>query len=153
MGLVPARGRWENELFDVLSTATFRQGALVKLNGARTVSEYSGGEASFLGIALHNSSASLPAGKVLIAIPTSQDCTAIADVPTTMAASALSLGDALGIVKSGNTCSFVTDAYTSAASNVCVIRGAIRLSPLSTIEVGFLSAGQVYGSTVSQVIP
>jgi hypothetical protein len=75
MGLIPNRGRWEQELFDTLSTATFKQGSLVKLGAARTVSEYSGGEASFLGIALSNSTASLPAGKVLVAIPTSPSCT------------------------------------------------------------------------------
>jgi hypothetical protein len=128
MGLIPNRGRWEQELFDTLSTATFKQGSLVKLGAARTVSEYSGGEASFLGIALSNSTASLPAGKVLVAIPTSPSC------------------------KSGNTVSLVTTSFTSTGGKIAVIRGPIILSPTSRIECSFIDAGNVFASSASQTI-
>lgn len=152
MGLIPNRGRWEYESFDVLSTATFRQGSLVKLGAARTVSEYSGGEASFLGVAMHNSVNSLPAGKVLVAVATSGDCTVIADLLAGDAASGLSLGQTVGIVKSGNTVSVVTTAYTSSASRPFVVRGPILASPTSRIELGVLFSGQVYASSASQTI-
>lgn len=152
MGMVPNRGRWEYELFDTTSTATFVKGSLVQLAGNRQLSEYSGGEASCLGIAMHSSVQSLPAGKVLVAIPTSGACTAIADVLAGDTSSNLSLGEAVSIQKSGNTVSYVTTVYTSAASNVCVIRGAPILSPTSMIEVGFLTDALVYGSSTSQAI-
>jgi hypothetical protein len=152
MGLIPNRGRWEYESFNVLSTATFRQGSLVKLGAARTVSEYSGGEASFLGVALHNSANSLPAGRVLVAIPTDPACTVMADLTAGDAASGLSLGQTVGIVKSGNTVSVVTTVYTSSASRPFVVRSAIITSPTSQIELGMILSGQVYGSSTSQTI-
>lgn len=150
-GLIPARGHWEYELFDTTSSATFRQGSLVQLATNRQLSEYSGGEDSFVGIAMHNSVNSVPAGKVLVAIPTNQNCTAICDVIAGEASSGLSLGEAIGITKSGNTVSQLT-RFTSTLSHVAVIRGVVTTSPTSTIEIAFLSAAQVYGSTKSQVI-
>lgn len=150
MGLIPARGRWEYELFDTTSTATFKKGSLVQFATNRQLSEYSGGEPSYLGIAMGDSTNSLPAGKVLVALPTSGDCTAIADLIAGDAQSGLSLGETVGIVKSGNTVSQITTAYTSAASRPFVVRGQILLSPTSRIEIGFLTLGATYGSSLSQ---
>ena len=153
MGLVPARGNWEYELFDTGSAVTFRQGSLVQFAGDRTLSEYSGGEPNWLGIAMHNSVNSVPAGKVLVAIPSAGGgCTAIADLIAGDAASGLSLGQAVGIQKSGNTVSFVTTGFTSAASKIAVIRGGVRISPVSAIEVAFLTDSATYLSSTSQTI-
>lgn len=152
MGLIPNRGHWEYELFDTGSAVTFKQGSLVQFATDRTLSEYSGGEASFLGIAQSNSTASLPAGKVLVAIPTSGNCTFIADLMAGEAQSNVSLGQSVGITKSGNTVSVVTTAWTSTASRIAVVRGPILTSPTSRIELAFLDAGSVYASSASQAI-
>jgi hypothetical protein len=152
MGLVPARGRWSYERFATASAATFRQGSLVQLNTDRDLSEYSGGENSFLGIAMQNSVNSLPAGYVVVALPTDGACTAFADLPTGVAASSLSLGQAYGLTKSGNTVSQLTTSFTSTGGKIVVIRGAPVLSPISQIEVGFLTLGSVYHSSASQTI-
>lgn len=151
VGFIPARGPWVYRDFTTLSTATFVKGSLVKLHASRVVSEYSGGEANLLGIALHDSVNSLPVGKVTVAIPAPL-CTAVCDVPTGLAASALSLGQSYGIYKSGNTVSTITDQFTSSASKIVTIISPVN-SALSTIEVSFLLAGGEYYSTVSAVIP
>ena len=150
--VVPARGRWEQRVFDLLSTATFVQGSLVKLHAARRVSEYSGGESAFLGIAASHSSNSLPAGKIVVYIPASYGCTALADVPTGVAASSLSLGETVGFYKSGNTVSTITTSYTSTAGRIAVIVGAIN-SVTSQIEVEFLGNALTLNSTTSATIP
>lgn len=152
IGAIPARGRWRYEEFDTLSTATYRLGSIVKLHGARTVSEYSGGEASLLGIALSNSVDSLPAGKVIVALP-GPGCTAFVDVPSGVGASSISVGQAVGFYKSGNTVSTITFSYTSAAGKVAVIEKPID-SALSKIEVSFLAnAIALNASAESQTIP
>ncbi len=150
MGLRTNRGRWEQELFDTASTATFKQGSLVQFATDRTLSEYSGGESSFLGIAKSNSTASHPAGKVLVAIPTSGDCTFYADIPAGIAQSAISIGETVGITKSGNTVSVVTTSFTSQAGRIAVVRGPIITSPTSMVELAFLTAGATFGSSASQ---
>lgn len=151
-GLVPCRGAWEYELFNTGSAVTFRQGSLVQFAADRTLSEYSGGEPNFLGIAMHNSVNSVPAGKVLVAVPTNGNCTALADVPAGLTASQLSLGESLGITKSGNTVSVITTGFTSSASRCVVVRGACRISPVSQIEVAFITDMATYLSSISQTI-
>lgn len=152
MGLTPARGLWEYERFATGSSVTFREGSLVQFAGDRTLSEYSGGEPNFLGIALHNSVNSLPSGYVTVAIPTSGNCTAFADMPTGLTASQLSLGESLGITKSGNTVSYITTGFTSSASRCVVVRGIPITSPVSRIEVGFITDMATYLSSISQTI-
>lgn len=142
-GFREARGDWEYRLYDLTATSNLSQGTAVALAGARTVSEYSGGQAGLLGFLKHPSQNSIPAGKVIVAIP-KPGCTAWADVPTGVAASALSLGQSYGIYKSGGVCSFITDAAYSDDSRVVNIVGALR-SDASQIEVSFLiDAGQHY---------
>lgn len=151
IGLQPSRGDWKYRQFTTTSTATFVQGSLVKLAATTLLlSEYSGGEASFLGIAMHSSASSLPSGQVLVAIP-GNGCYAKADVPTGIVSSTLSRGIAVGLYKSGNTTSSITLSYTSTAGKIAVITGVID-SEQSKIEIEFLLAGQVFNSTISQTI-
>jgi hypothetical protein len=100
---------------------------------------------------MSNSTASLPPGKVLVAIPTSGACTFIADLTAGAAQSTVSLGEAVGITKSGNTVSLVT-SFTSEGGKIAVIRGPILTSPTSRIECGFIYKGSVYASAASQTI-
>lgn len=151
-GLVPNRGRWTYDRFATGSSVTFKQGSLVQFAGDRTLSEYSGGEPNFLGIALHNSTDSLPTGFVTVAIPTNGECTAWADVPSGLANSAFSLGESVGITKSGNTVSMITTGFTSSASRCAVIRGLPVLSPVSRVEIAFITDMATYNSSISQTI-
>lgn len=134
MGLREGRGRWVTYDFDTTSTATFRQGSLVNLNPARTVREYASTDSQALGIAQHNSTDSLPAGKVLVKVPASGDCTFWADVGT-VSASSLSAGIVVGITKSGNTVSLIDYTVGSAFSRLGVLTGKYTLSPISQVEV------------------
>lgn len=143
-GFVEGRGDWEYRLLTLTAASVLTKGTAVALAAARTVSEYSGGQAGLLGFAKHNSANSLPAGKILVAIP-KPGCTAFADVPTGLAASALSLGESYGIyAASGGVVSAVTNAAYSDGSRVVAIVGPID-STLSRIEVSFLGeASQFY---------
>lgn len=150
-GLIPLRGDWEYRMFDTTSTATFVKGSLVKFAATTfLLSEYSGGEGHIAGIALHNSADSLPAGKVLIAVP-GNGAYARADLPTGVVASSLSPGVSVGFYKSGNTVSTVTFSYTSAAGRLAVISGGYN-STNSTVEVQFLNSYTVLNSALSQAI-
>ena len=147
-GIVPARGNWEYRTLTLSSTATFFKGDAVAFNGTRDVTRYLSTHSSLLGIALHDSSASLPAGKVLVAIP-APNCTAYVDVDTGLAASQLSLGQSLGIYKSGATnTSFLTTLMGSNFSRLAVIAGPID-STLSRIEVAFIQSGGLYSASTS----
>lgn len=150
-GLIPVRGDWEYRQFDTTSTATFVKGSLVKFAATTFfLSEYSGGEPHIAGIALHNSTDSLPAGKVLIAVP-GNGSYARADLPTGVVASSLSPGVTVGFAKSGNTVSTLTFSYTSAAGRLAVISGPYN-SANSTVEVQFLSSYVYLNSALSQAI-
>ena len=150
LGLIPSRGEVRIRQFDTLSTATFIKGCAVKLGTARTLSEYSGGEASLVGVALQSSASSLPAGKVLVALP-SDNAYFTADVPTTMLSSALSKGETVGLYKVGNFMSYITASYTSEAGRVAIITGDLD-SANSRIEIMFNQVNTVYNSADSQVI-
>ena len=150
MAAIPARGRWIGQMFTTTSTATFVQGNLVKLSTARTLSEYSGGEAGWLGIANHASVNSIPPGQVLVFVP-HPGATARVNVPTGMAASSLSIGETVGFYKIGNVNSYIT-SYTSTTGRIAQIVGACD-SANSTIEVAFLADDlQLLDSTTSVVI-
>src|SRR5690349_7392 len=101
-GIVPARGNWEQRTLTISSTATFFKGDALRLNGARDLAVYNSVSSQVIGIAMHDSSASLPAGKCVVAIP-APNCTAFIDVPTGLAASVLSVGQTVGLYKSGAT--------------------------------------------------
>lgn len=147
-GIVPARGDWEYRTFTISSTATFFKGDALRLNGVRELAVYNSVSSQVHGIAMHDSSASLPAGKCVVAIP-APNCTAYIDVPTGLTASQLSLGQSLGLYKSGATnTSYLTTLMGSAYSTVGVIAGPID-STLSRIEIAFLVNGGLYSATTS----
>ncbi len=150
LGLIPSRGEVKIRQFDTTSTATFLYGCAVKLGGARTLSEYSGGESSFLGVALQSSASSLPAGKVLVALP-GDNCYFMADVPTSLTASALSRGETVGIYKVGNLCSYITNSFTSEGGRIAIITGDLD-SATSRIEIQFNHVNTVYNSADSQTV-
>jgi hypothetical protein len=151
-GLIPSRGDWKYRAFTTTSTATFVQGSAVKLNGTTfNLSEYSGGETTLLGIAMHSSASSLPAGSVLVAIP-GNDHHCMADVPTGLTASQLSRGVAVGLYKSGNTLSTITLSYTSTGGHCAFITGALD-SARSRIEIQFYTSALVFNSSASVAYP
>jgi hypothetical protein len=146
MGLQPCRGDWGIRLFDSNSTATFVTGSLVALNPRRLLVEYTSVSSAALGIAAHNSVDSLPAGKVLVFVPSGGDCTFWAQTGT-LAVSALSLGQYVGIKKSGNTVDQVDGTLTSAVSAIGGIFGPVRdTSGVSKIEVYWAPTQWVFGS-------
>ncbi len=136
-GIVEGRGDWEFRLYPLTAASVITQGDAVCLAAARTVSLYSGGQAGLLGFAKHDSADSLPAGKVLVAIP-KHGCTAFINVPTGIAISSLSLGETYGLYPVGGSTSFLTTAAYSDASRVVSLVGPID-SATSRIEVNFLS--------------
>ena len=136
-GFIEARGEWEYRTMTLTATSDLSQGTAVCIAAARTVSEYSGGQAGILGFLKHPSVNSLPAGQVIVAIPKA-GCTALADIPSGIAASSLSLGEAYGIYKVGGVTSYLTTAAYSDASRVISIVGPYN-STTSKVEVQFLS--------------
>jgi hypothetical protein len=145
MALQPNRGPWTQRLFDSNSTATFVGGSLVALNPRRLLVEYTSVTSGAVGIACHSSAASLPAGKVLVFVP-SAGCTFWAQTGTT-ALSALSLGQTVGIKKSGNTVDQIDTVLTSAVSAIGHVYGRIvDTSTVSKIEVVWAPTQHVWGS-------
>jgi len=139
--LIPARGQWEPRTFDSNSTATFVQGSLVALNPRRLVVEYTSVSSAALGIAAHSSVNSLPPGKVVVFVPTGAGCTFWAQTGT-LALSALSYGQAVGIKKSGNTVDQVDQTLTSTVSVIgMVYRTPVDTSKVTLVEVAW-QAGQ-----------
>lgn len=145
-GLTPARGLWEYRTFTTASAATYAKGCLVAFNGARDVVEFTSNMSSHLGIAMSASTASLPAGRVVVAIPRA-GCTAYSDVTNSFAASALSLGEVYSIGKHGNLTSYIT-TRASVFSSVVEIVGPLD-SATSRIEVAFVQLGATFYSVSS----
>jgi hypothetical protein len=133
-GFRPYRGNWSIRKYTTASTSTFRQYAPVSLSSVHLLKEFAGGAANekMFGIALHASVDSLPAGEVLVAIP-GYGATALGNVQTGVAASALSLGFAFDIEKSANNMQIDVDSTTSA----CVMLMGPINSATSEIEVAF----------------
>jgi hypothetical protein len=145
-GLTPARGDWEYRVFNTASAATYAKGCLVALNTARDVVEFTSAMSSYLGIAMSHSTASLPAGKVVVAIPR-PGCTAISDVTNSYAASALSIGEVCTIGKHGNLMSYIS-TRASVFSSVVEIAGPVD-SASSRIKVAFVQLGATLYSVSS----
>lgn len=147
MALIPCRGTWGTRLFDSNSTATFAAGSLVALNPRRLVVEYTSVSSAALGIALHASIDSYAnPGKVLVAVPVGGDTTFWAQTGS-LALSALSLGQTVGIKKSGNTVDQVDATLTSAVSAIGGIYGPVQdTSRVSKIEVYWAPTQWVFGS-------
>jgi len=133
-GFRPYRGNWRIRRFTTTSSVTFRQFCPVSLASDHLLTDCAGGAANqkLLGIALHASADSFPAGEVLVAIP-GFGATALSKVQTGVGSSALSIGLAYDIEKSANNYRIDPDSDTSA---MCMIMGAIN-SADSTIEVAF----------------
>ena len=149
MALIPNRGPWTTRLLDSNSTATFVYGSAVALDPRRRVIEYSSVKSAILGIALGSSVDSLAhPGQVLVAVPTA-GCTMW--VPTgTTAVSALSIGQACGLAKSGNTFDQIDTTITSTVSVVGYVYGEIQdTSTVSRIEVMWAPTQHVFGSASS----
>src|SRR3989440_8562766 len=117
-GLVPARGSWEYRLSYISSGATFGKGSLVNLDSGYLVREYLSTDSQFYGIAMSNSTASLPgpfsslayssnSGAIMVAIP-APGCTAYSDLTTGIAQSSLSIGRQTLIYKQGNLMSYAS---------------------------------------------
>lgn len=149
-GLTPARGPWEYRLFDTASAATFAKGCLVMLNGIRAVVEFTSASTQYLGIAMSHSTASLPAGKVLVAIP-ADNCTATADVIAGLPTSDLSFGEAGCIQKVGNLMSYYTNQTASIFSVTAQLAGPVN-SDNSRIEIAFVKANAALYSASSVTI-
>ena len=149
LGLVPCRGDWEYRTFNTSSAATFAKGCLVALNGARDVVEYVSTMSSYLGIAMSHSTASTPAGKVVVAIPR-PGCSATADLNGGWAQSLVSIGEVFCISKAGNLMSFITLRQSVFSSNVEVV-GPVD-SATSRVEVAFVQLGATLYSVSSTSI-
>lgn len=150
-GIREGRGEWRYRRLTVTAASNISQGTAVKLAGARTVSEYSGGEANWLGFLKHASINSLPVGQVIVAVPTNGN-TFFIDVPTGLAASSLSLGETVGLYKVGGVTSYLTTSYTSTTGRILTIVGPCD-SATSRIEVEAILADVTFGSSTSAVIP
>ena len=151
-GIVPARGPWElrRSTATTLAAGQFQKGDLVAFGFGRTVSLYTSSNMSaYLGVALHDSLSSFPAGKVTIAIP-APGCTAFVDTLAGEVASNLSWGEAGSIVSAGGRTSTFSKLATSVWSRVVEIawEGASN-SADSRVEVVFIQNTATVYSTSS----
>ena len=149
-GLIPARGDWEYRLLDTASAATFGKGDAVTLDAGLKLRAYASTASSVVGIAMSHSTASLPPGKVLVAIP-APGCTAISDLTTGIVQSDLSIGKVVGLAREGNHVSYTSTVigHASRHSALVTVVGPIN-SLTSQVEVAFLmSAVGFYGSNSS----
>lgn len=151
-GLSQGRGDWTQRTYDITAASTFTNGDALGVAGARTVSLYSGGADNFLGIANGNSANSIPSGKIVVSIPTSADCTLIADVPTGVAQSSLSFGQTVGLYAVGGRTSYVTTSYTSDAGRPFTVVSQAINSANSTVELVYKPNTGVYGSAYSAIL-
>lgn len=155
LGIIPTRegNAWTLQRFPLASTASFLKGSLVKLDGARNCAEYTSVDSQYLGVSTHASVNSLPQGFAIIAVPSHADARAMIDVPSGLAASALSLGQAYGITRFGTDpqpCSTLTTLATSVWSRVVSITGVLdNSSGNSRIEVAFIRNEATFGSNSS----
>lgn len=155
LGITPSRGHgnWEPQTFDLSSTASFKKGSLVKLDGARNVAEHTSTDSQWLGVAAHDAANSLPAGKCVVFVP-GDNARAVIDVPTGLGASAISIGEAYAIYRGaspdGAPRSTLSTLATSVWSRLVTITGKIdNSSGASRIEVAFIRNGATFGSVSS----
>lgn len=152
LGITPARGDWEYVLSPVTSLAQgqFQKGDLVATGVGRLASLYTSSNMStFLGVAMHNSVDSLPAGYAVIAVP-KPGCTAYVDTLTAEVRSNLSFGEAGSIVSANGRTSTFSKLATSVWSRVVEIRSFNGpTSADSRIEVAFIQNAATLYSTSS----
>ena len=154
-GITPARGPWEYRTFPksqltTLSQGAFSKGDLVCLDHGRHLSVYTSTQSGYLGVAMHDSSASNLG--LTIAIP-APNCTAYFDSLTTEARSNQSLGQSASVItRYGRTsCLSMLPAGGSAFSFLVTTVGPMD-SATSTIEVAFIQQGAVFYSASSSTL-
>lgn len=153
LGIVPSRGPWEYRLSTctTVSNGAFQKGELVKLDHARTVSLFSSVDSGFYGVAMQASANSLPAGKVVVAIPW-PGCTAHVDTYTAAVSSELSLGQTGSIFSVGGITSTLSLLLSkSFSSNMVTIVGPVDTTQ-SRIEVCFLVGTSTFYSASSMTL-
>ena len=154
----PVRGAWEYKLFNTASAATFGQGALVAFNTARDLQEATVGSEKLLGIAMHSSVNSFPAGKVLVAMPQDNSAVCTAAIETDVVASAISIGQCYTFEKSGNTLRIDVDSQASAYFELIgpMLNGALdttQISATSRVEAVMLRGIIAVPSAASLLVP
>lgn len=135
IGFQPIRGNWEIRQINTASAATFGQFSLVDYDGHRDLIEATSASTLYVGIALHSSVNSFPAGKVLVAIPRDNSAVARTYIGTALASSVISSGQVYGIKKSGNTLMIDTTSVTT--NNFIISDPANFDSATSQIDVAF----------------
>lgn len=155
LGIIPARGDWEDRRFPqsqitTLSQGAFQKGDLVCLDHGRHVSLWTSTQSNYLGVAAHASADSAFGALVFIPRP---GCTAIIDSLTTDATSNLSFGQSGSIItRYGRTsCFSAQPAGGSAFSFLATIAGPID-SAMSRIEVAFILQGATLYSASSATL-
>jgi len=155
----PVRGNWRTVAFNTASAATFGKGALVALNTARTLQEATVGSEKVLGIALHRSVDSFPAGCVLVAVPMDSSAVFTAAIETDVTASLISVGESYTFEKSGNTQRIDVDSQASAYVELVgplTASGVLDTTLISTnsrVEAVFLTGIRGFASAASLLDP
>lgn len=147
LGIVPSGKGWKIKSFGIGST--FTKGDALGLNPARTVRPYLSTDSQFLGVAMHDSISSLPAGQVLVAIPEA-GAEATIDVPAGIGSSSLSFGQVYSISSTavvGAQTSYLSLLIGSHFSRLVTIEGPIQISQASRILVSFRQATVVGSSS------
>lgn len=154
----PVRGAWELKVFNTSSTATFGKGALVAFTTTRDLQEATVGSEKILGISMHASVDSFPAGKVIVALPKDNSAVFTAPVQTGVAASLISIGQSYTFEKSGNTQRIDVDSQASAYFELIgpMLNGALdttQISATSRLEAVFLRGIIGVPSHASLLVP
>lgn len=155
LGLIPARGDWEQRWFETTSTATFAKGSLVNFSPAYRLREYASTDSQIVGIALSASTQSTEIrglNHVLVAIP-SPKCTAYSDLTTGVAQSDLSIGKKILVYKQGNLMSYASTVIGEASrfSAIAQVVGPID-ARTSTVEIAFNMEGTAFYSQSSMTL-
>lgn len=149
-GMKLRRSAGNPNIMHFAAASAFTDGDVLVLDGTRRASRHSGGEADVLGVALADSADSIN-GLIPVHIPKPGDVFE-ADIPTGIAASALSLGQSFGIYSVSGYNSYITGSYTSTEARFLIVTGAPD-SDRSRIEVSFAQdALTLLASTTSKAL-
>lgn len=154
----PVRGSWELKLMQTASAATFGKGCPVTFDTARNLQETTLGSPNIIGIAMHASVDSFPAGKVLVAVPQDNSAVFTAAIETDVVASLISVGQCYSIEKSTNTLRIDVDSQASVFVQLVgpTINGVLdttQISQTSRVEAVFLRDAYAIPSRVSALVP
>ena len=140
LGITPSGDGWKTKSFSIASNS--RKGDLISLNDERNTIPYVSIQTQYLGVGLHDSSASLPSGQLLVDIP-SVGAEATVDLPTGLVASQLSFGQVYSIYSREGRMSFLTTLFGSEFSQIVTVEGVAQTSQVSRILVSFRGAGVI----------